>query len=634
MLNLILIITLVGVIFLSAGFAAVTFLQGIQSSLDTQITTQRLQDVAAQIRSHVRAIDPGTGNTVSVIPVGTLGSSPYAYNQVPSFMDIASLARSASGVPFHYCPYLFQSATYNNNSFGTSGTITMPSGSTYAMRYTSNASTISQSYVTDVTGTTPPTTANANMMGLLVAAGPNQYYPPNCSSVTTDSSGAYTIVSGGIVAVISNDDLNDMRVPAAQTDMKLYVSTAQSGDGSGRDTSNYITLSDALTIISSLIPSNITLYIDATGSPTYNLTTVNGTTFNYGNRIHLVGINGSGATLNTSTSITIDEYSLLSIGNLTFNLNSGAGTLLVNGALEMAENSPTLTLGTLQIYGGTLKGYTTTMTVNGNVTVDGGGLITSSGPMVFNNLGNRGFNLLNGAVYGGTTMVFNPNANSTVPIIIGAGGDMVTGTGNMTINAAGTYTLKGGMIIRPGGRFIAGTNSADAGSDYYNSGSDFTTSSKQVIVNKLGGFVGTDFGFYVHGEMDIVAGAGTGAIISYTNLPSSNAVEYGIILASGGKLQIFATSGVTLGSSSSRPVTGIYDVGGSYFYSMGTTGTNIIYASTTGACWSSNTTAVNLFSESTAGTSNGVFVAQTSTAFPQRYVSFYSYANNFQCQRT
>ena len=199
MLNLLLILAFAGAIVISAGFAGVTFMQGVQSTLDAEITNARLLDVATQVQSHMRYLDPqATGNQyMMALPAGSTGSAPYAYNQVPSF--ITSSASSASGVPFEYCPY----APSNNG--GTTTTVTMASGSTYNIKTYSGTDTNSQNYVTDNNGTTTPTNSDPNVMGLLVAAAPNQFYPPDCSAVTTDSSGAYTVASGGIVKVIAND---------------------------------------------------------------------------------------------------------------------------------------------------------------------------------------------------------------------------------------------------------------------------------------------------------------------------------------------------------------------------------------------------------------------------------------------
>jgi hypothetical protein len=625
MLNLLLILALSGVIVISAGFAGVTFMQGVQSSLDAEITTQRLLDVATQVQSHLRYLDPAaSGNYIMALPAGTTGDAPYAYNQVPAF--ITSNARGANGVPFEYCPY-----AQSNDSLGDQeGAISMPNGTypagTYNWTTESSSSfyggndTASQKYVVDNNGGSPPTgfppiSANTTY-GFLVAAAPNQFYPPDCTSVT--SSGAYAKISGGTVIPINNDYLNKMRVAGSMTDFHFYVSTAATvaaqlttgGDGSGRDTSNYMTLPDALTIIQTIKPASAMIYVDATGSPTYNLTTTKGTSFNNGTRIYLEGINGSGTTVNTSGDILIDEYNMLSIGNLTLEINGGSGTMTVNGTLEMTDSSPTLQAATVQVYGGAIKGYsnatnsyTSTMTINGNVIVDGGGVITSSGPMVFTNLSNRGFEVINGHVYGGTTMQFTAQSGTNVPIIIKAGGDMIAGSGLMTITASG-----GGMIIDPGGRFFGATNSSCTASGCRGSGSSVLISGAQ------------NYGFYVHGEMDLAPQSATVAV-DYSNSPPTD----GIILASGGKFQLEATAGVSLGTSAHKPTVGILDAGGGGFYTAGSTGNNIIYASSN--CWQgSNST--NLFTDST-GTDNST--TAVTTTFPGGFYRLYNNSHNLVC---
>ena len=684
MFNLLIIIAFVGVLVISAGFAGVTFMQGVQSALDAEITNQRLLDVATQVASNAHAVDPtGGSNSPYYSPLmGTTGAAPYAYNQVPS--SVTSNAKSASGVPFEYCPY-----TNYNPGTGTAGTIKMPSGSTYNVLYYSSTTTGGQNYVTGYSGTMPTNSGDANygydVFGFLIAPAPNRYYPPDCSAVTTDSSGAYTIVSGGIVKLVRSNYSNSMNVPSAMTDLRFYVSSAPSGDGSGRDTSNYITLPDAMKIIKNLKPAGAMIYVDSTnctasGTPfpcsvDYDYDNISsdstygyGRVFSYGTRIYIGTTGGSGGIEVTGGSIMIDEYSLLSLANgLTLQVgNTGAlKNMTINGALEMADSSPTLTVQSCDntvaspntcgvlVYGGSIKGfsninptctaasncYISTMKVNGNVTVDGGGIISSSGPMVFNNLGNRGFDLRNGYVYGGTTMQFNTTTAGIVPIHIGAGGDMVAGTDTMTINATGT-ALAGGMVIDPGGRFFGPANSPYR---YNSTGNTVATAinGSSVVVNNA-----SNYGFYVHGEMDVAAqsaahAATAGVAIDY---PGATAPQTGIMLASGGKLQLEATTGVSIGTAAHRPTYGIQDAGGSGFFTMGSTGTNTIYAKAAGGtCWGYNYAAptniarsdlANLFSDSQPGTTNGNSTAPPTITFPNGWYRLYNNSSNWVCTRT
>ena len=186
MFNILLILIFVGGIIIAAVFAGVTFLQGVRAAQDIQITRQRLIETAVRIQSQTRYL-----SGYMALPQGTTGSAPYAYNQVPAW--ISSNARSASGVPFLYCPYR---STANG---GTSSTVTMPSGATYNVNYTNNASTMSQNYVT--AGDAPPAAAPTGTVGLLIAAAPQSNQPPNCSSISAGAN-SIPIVTGGIVVPI------------------------------------------------------------------------------------------------------------------------------------------------------------------------------------------------------------------------------------------------------------------------------------------------------------------------------------------------------------------------------------------------------------------------------------------------
>ena len=108
--------------------------------------------------------------------------------------------------------------------------------------------------------------------------------------------------------------------------------------------------------------------------------------------------------------------------------------------------------------------------------------------MDFENLINRGFSVINGHVYGGTTMKFNSATASIVPVIVKAGGELVAGSGTTTIGNTST-ALNGGLIVDPGGRFVGVSNSANRG-----------TGGSIVLASSTA----PNYGFYVHGEMDLL----------------------------------------------------------------------------------------------------------------------------------
>jgi len=566
MLNIFIIISFVGAIVVSIIFAGVTFMQGVQSTLDAQITRQRLLDVATQIQSHGRIV-----GGYFALPQGANGNSPYAYNQVPSWIT-GNAAASANGVPFEYCPY----ATTNNG--GTSGTVTMGDGATtYSVKYTNSAATISQNYVTDNNGTTVPV---SGAVGLLVAAAPNRYTVPNCSSVTT--SNGYPVVTGGIAVAVQNNYSNKMLVPTAMTDMRFYVSTAATGDGSGRDTSNYITLTKALNIISTIQPASTMIILDPTGSPTYTTSD----SLSHGTRIYVTSVS-FGPILNTSGNLTIDEYSLLSLGNVTLSSNSGAGTVTVNGTLEMDANA-TLNAGTLNIYGGHLNSFTYGFTVNAaNVNIDGGGKVDGlGGTITFNSLANRGFKIMNGVTTFQQTLNLNPSTSGIVPVFVGAGGNLNVsqtsgGAGTVVINAANTSSIAGGIVVDPGGRIIE-----EAGIQIYKASS---------------------YGIFMHGTYAVENSAGIGSQLKFLG-NSAGGLQYGIILASGSRLLINQNNTGFMGQASPNdPQYLIDDRGGSIFSSVNTTVYNV-FATTN--CWNysnapkdGNNNSVSLFMDSPVGTS-------------------------------
>jgi hypothetical protein len=157
----------------------------------------------------------------------------------------------------------------------------------------------------------------------------------------------------------------------------------------------------------------------------------------------------------------------------------------------------------------------------------------------------------------------------------------------------------------------------------------------------------SNYGFYVHGELDMmpesaVNAATPGVALDYSY--STSAPTDGIILSSGGKFQLETATntspiinGITIGTSAHRPTVGILDNGGSGFFTMGT-GSNTIYATSAGKCWQgSNTT--NLFSD-TAGiySSNagkaGDTTSTTTTTFPNGWYRLYNNSANLTCAQS
>lgn len=573
MFNILLILIFVGGIVIAAVFAGITFLQGVRSAQEVQITKQRMVETAARIQSQARYI-----SGYIALPKGANGAAPYVYNQVPTW--ISSYARNAAGVPFAYCPYR---STANG---GTADTVTLPSGGTYNINYTSNATTISQSYVT--AGDAPPAAAPTGTIGLLIAASPQSNQPPDCSNITASSDGT-PVVNGGYVVAIQDNFLNKGKVETTPSELRIYISGSASGDGTGRDTNNYATVTTAMNMLNYARPAQATLVFAAGGPYSFGSVTL------WGGRILLQGV-AAGSTTITVSSLTVDEFSHVAVRNA---LLSDSGTLTVRGELELdSANVTTTTL--LSIQGGKVTSIGSN-TITGNITVDGGGTLANSvsSTMAIASVGNRGLKITNGLfVSDGGTVNVNPSAASIVPAYVGAGGNIQT-AGLISLNPAATSTVTGGMVIDPGGR---------------------------VGVVQVGGyFVASrynDYAIYAHGNLDLTVAGYVRTLVA-----TSASLTYGVVLASGGTLLHSQSDSVTIIGSTAfatRPATAIYDNGGHSFFMNSTTSISTVQART--ACWSGRA-GTTLFSDSPAGTNGNVSYTNNSATYKWLRLYNQSYAS-------
>lgn len=557
MFNILLILVFVGGVVIAAVFAGVTFLQGLRSAQEIQITKQRLIETAARIQSQARYI-----SGYIAPPQGSTGSSPYGYNQVPTW--ISSYARSASGVPFLYCPYAISDVS------GTTASITVPSGSTYSIKYTNSTTTISQNYVTG--GSTAPAGSPSNTIGLLVAAAPHSNQPPDCSSISTASDGT-PIITGGIVVPIVNDYSNKMRMATSPTEFRIYVNSSASGDGTGRNTSNYATIATATALITSAKPAEVTMVFPAGTFTVCTDASTCAALLSYGGRVQLEGAAYNTTTFN-ATNLSIDETSIL---NLRTSKLSDSGTLTVYGQLQL-DNADLSTTSGLKITGGEVKGYYNGRTINGNITIDGGGTFYygNQGGVSITGLGNRGLSVTNGYLRTdrGSWNV-NPTSANIVPVYIGAGGNLWT-DGYFDINSNNSVNITGGMVIDPGGMFsFAGGGRV------------------------LGMYKATSYGIYDHGMVGF-SGAGKMQIRNY-------ATSYAVILASGASLFSSQNGGGTVisaNSSTYRPGVTIYDNGAYRLVTPDSSATSVEANATGGYCWSGRS-GTNLFSDPLSGTNTG-----------------------------
>ena len=551
MINILLILAFVGAVVISGIFAGVTFLQSVRSTVEAQITRQRLLDTAVLVQAQARYV---SGKLA--LPQGSTGSSPYPYNQVPSW--VSPNAKSASGVPFLYCPYRSSGDT------GTASTVTLPDATTYAVKYTSSASTLSANYVTG--GDAPPGAAPAGTLGLLIAPSPQSFNTPNCDDIAAQSDGTIT-VSGGLVAVIQDNYLNRMKVATSASELRFYIAAAATGDGSGRDTNNYITIGNAMALINYAKPAQATLVIPSGG-------TTMPTTVSTGGILHIQGAGQWSSQIITTTNDTLDETSTLTISDA---LLYNSGTFTIHGELHI-DAGRTEAVSGINVYGGR---FTAIGSGGANfhsfrrITIDAGGelIVGNSTVGYFQNLGDRQFKIINGVYSSDTSPVyFRPNADNVTPIYIGAGG-VLQSSGYVYINDPKTYTVKGGMIVDPGGKFGLSRQRA-------------------ALVYKA-----RRFAYYVHGLMNVCCNSYMAA------MDNPSGLDYGIVLASGGALAVSQNDNTDIvNSNTNAPSIGIYDNGANRWVTDTWATTGRIDAKTD--CWHGRS-GTNLFSDPFAGTNNG-----------------------------
>lgn len=522
-------------------------------------TEQRLLETAARIEANWRYYYSG-GTAYLLQPAPTTGSAPYIYSQVPSWIN--SIARSASGVPFLYCPY----ASYGAISGTSSGTSQMPDGgATVVTTILNNSTTNNQNYLTN-TSQTVPSGLPADTRAVLIAAAPGRKYPPLCSDVVLGRNN-YPTVPGGLVVPIRDDDYSmRMQSPHAPGVPTLFVGTAASGDGSGRGPSDLIAIDDAFTLINVLKPSAAKLVLgSATFSPTVSIPT--------DTPIFFSG-NGTANTTLNFTNISNWVIGEKSEYNLTALTVSNLSNLEIRGELH---GSNIMGLSNVHINGGRLLWDNQNNSLTAGLTIDGDGAFIS--PSQFVNMtttANGGVNINVGSflhTYTGYNGPVINGASGTTPVYIGAGGRWASSSVNayVTINAS-SGTLNGGMIVFPGG---------------------ILRQDVPVINNAA------NYGILLEGQMISERNATT---VGFTG----TAPVDGIIFANGGSFEGFVGA---IGSASNYPKYAISDQGGSFFQPSYFT----IYANSTagGACWRARS-GTSLFSYS-ANANNTSFIAGSGT---------------------
>ena len=542
MFNLILMILIAVGASGSAIYAGYNYFSVSQSVTEQQLTQARLEETASAVTANIIEID-GT----FFVPAGVNGTD---YMQIPAW--ISPNARATDNVPFRYCPFSAIQGT------GTADTVKLTSGTSYAIQTYSSPITQSRAYV--VNSPSPPVNAPDGTLAVLVAPPVNVSTPPSCTSLALDSNGHLALngAAGTVVAITAGQFFKE-RVYAAAQSVTLQVSVAGSGDYSGRDTSNQMTLNQAMFFWRAVKPRALTIRL-ANGNYAADATTfpaIASANINPGkDRDQSLLISGNGPASSTITmsanlpgfggSVTFNNITLDATG-YDWNLEAQDNITLQNIALKLAN---------WNIYDGavTVDSANMAAAISGNVTIFPSAELRLVTNLALNFSANKSL-IVQGKVNAMTGGLTLSGPAASVPLIIQAGGIVYHSGSAIIINSAGS--LAEAVDIYPGGTLIA-------------SGITVNNSPTNYIIGVMGELTADNNGMSI-------------------NFPNGTAMA--IRMMQGGVIDMEA---LTIGTSSNRIVTGIYDDGGAMIRLRNT---SVIYA--TSACWGGSATP-NLFSSSAA----------------------------------
>ena len=346
----------------AGGYAVLTFFEASKTMSTGADNTSRLSVAAQMIRSNLR---PAVGTGELYPPAGFLDPA-VGYTTLPQWLAIQD--RSASGIPFLYCPIVASGLTvlpsgYTANAVTASGytaPVKFPSGTTYAVTtVTSNVTTASQPYVVNSVindgGLTPTILTDTNLtnqgvIAIIIAAAGTSTAPPQCSSVTYDTTNGFT-AAGGVVRVVTTGFTKATEV-AASREVVLYADVdsnlpppASRGSNAGLAPENPTSLVDALALVSSFNLKTATISM---ADGTYALTTdpFSFTQENTGVNLRLEKTEAGTVTINTTAIATTNSSgfvgpeidfiqlatdSIIISGNLT--VSNGAKATFTNSSI-------------------------------------------------------------------------------------------------------------------------------------------------------------------------------------------------------------------------------------------------------------------------------------------------------------
>lgn len=560
-----------------ATAGALTLFQSARDGVDQQLLWARMEQAASALRSKIVIVDG-----LPALPMAETTTD--SYPAVPTWVTAAALDNN--GKRFVYCPF----ALRDTSAEGTSTTVTGPGYSivTYNSAITGSKDYVMGATIPTLSGT--PSAAPQGLLGVLISFKPKDTYSSSvavnwCNNLSVSASGDITATYSsqtGIVYPISVPQGQIQQAFAKRDQVTLYVSTSASGDGTGRNTSNYTTLNAAFAQLAALRPYRAKLYLSS-GTHTLSAITkvdTNGAdVYTRGNLRQIIyDIEGAGSgsttiTLSTNYDLPINTY----WKSLTISPSASQTVTVGPNAKMLIQDSviPNLVVqkGDAWVSGTSALNTSLTVTDMGRLFIKG--TVTSSVP-------DQGIQIKPGEVHVLPSATWTVTASSntatpSAPVIVYGGGEL-SNSGTMTITSNGSTQLKSAINIVPGGRLNMNNATLTLNSGSSTIAGDGSTRKGAIVA---GGAV-----YMVNSGLLFPGGTSTSVA--------------GVVLVDGGKL--FMHNGSYIGSSSNssqRPYIGVYDNGGSQVggstagYTSGAAGEgggarSHVYANSSGQCWSGN----------------------------------------------
>ncbi len=242
-----------------ASAAMYTVLQVNEAQQATVYGARNFQNIelaAAMLRANLRSVR-FDGNPYP--PAGALDPT-YNYTTLPPWLGAP---RSSIGVPFLYCPVGIASAgAFTLGGDESADTVTLADGSTtYDVATVTDGRTNGQAYVTQADGSSIPAlwVAGApDVVAFLVAPTSTSTDVLSCDTIDWAADRGHWVPhvadTGGIVRAILRDEAVSQRFTSGVATPVLFAAPTATGDGSGRDDTNRMTLAGAMSLWAALRP--------------------------------------------------------------------------------------------------------------------------------------------------------------------------------------------------------------------------------------------------------------------------------------------------------------------------------------------------------------------------------------------